>query len=249
MLRLQPQLLFQQDDRAELRSVVLNVEAVMLAFDDSVTATNTDVVDSHLTLVSATQLELGLLGRHREQVNVPRRVLVQRHRLQQYVIVFDIHLLRQVNDLVYRPADFESIWVHLFADFTFETLPVKRAYVLVLGIWWFFLFLSENPILETLEVDETDSTLALASDNERIVGVLLGTPANSALNLVLVAVVAEILNSLDFLSFFEFLVVKLTFTHRNLITLEVLHSKANSTQFNSVKFLNLVIVFSSFIFE
>lgn len=182
-------------------------------------------------------------------MNVPRRVLVQRHGLQQYVIVIDIHLLRQVNDLVYRPADFESIWVHLFADFTFETLPVKRAYVLVLGIWWFFLFLSENPVLQTLEMDEADSTLALASDDQGIVGIFLGTPANSALNLVLRAVMAKVLNSFDFLSLFEFLVVKLALTHRNLITLEVLHSKANSTQFNSVKFLNLVIVFSSFIFE
>ena len=54
VLRLQPQLLFQQDDRAELRSVVLNIEAVMLAFDVGVTATNTDVVDTHLTLVSTT---------------------------------------------------------------------------------------------------------------------------------------------------------------------------------------------------
>jgi hypothetical protein len=101
----------------------------------------------------------------------------------------------------------------LFADFTFETLPVKRPYVLVLGIWWFFLFLSENPILEALEMNETDSTLTLASDDQRIVLVFLGTPADSALNLVLRALMTEVLNTFHFLSLFQFLVVKLAFTH------------------------------------
>jgi hypothetical protein len=59
----------------------------------------------------------------------------------------------------------------------------------------------------------------------------------------------EVLNTFYFLSLFQFLVVKLAFTHWNLVTLEVFYSEANSTEFNSVKFLNLVIVFSSFIFE
>lgn len=54
VLRLQSKLLFQQDDGAELGSVVLNIESIMLAFDDSVTATNTDVVNTYLTLVSTT---------------------------------------------------------------------------------------------------------------------------------------------------------------------------------------------------
>jgi hypothetical protein len=93
VLRLQPQLLLQQDDCSELGSIVLNVEAVMLALDDSVTATHTDVIDTHLALVSAAQLELGLLRRHCEQVNVSGRVLVERHGLQQYVVVFHVHLL------------------------------------------------------------------------------------------------------------------------------------------------------------
>lgn len=137
----------------------------------------------------------------------------------------------------------------MFADFTFETLPVKRAYVLVLGIWWFFLFLSENPVLEALEVNEADCALALASDDQGIVLVFLGAPADSALNLVLRAIMTKVLNTFHFLSLFQFLVVKLALTHRNLVTLEVFYSEANSTEFNSVKFLNLVIVFSSFIFE
>ena len=52
VLSLQPQFLLQKDDGSEFGSIVLNVEAVMLTFDDSVTATHTDVVDTHLALVS-----------------------------------------------------------------------------------------------------------------------------------------------------------------------------------------------------
>jgi len=54
----------------------------MLALDDRVTATNTNVVNTHLTLVTSSQLELGLLRRHGKQVNISRGVLVERHRLQ-----------------------------------------------------------------------------------------------------------------------------------------------------------------------
>jgi hypothetical protein len=116
----------------------------------------------------------------------------------------------------------------MLADFTFETLPVKRAYVLVLGIWWFFLFLSQHPVLQALEMDEAYGTYTLASNNERIVGVFLGNPADSALDLVLVGII-KILNAFHFLGFFEFLVIQLALTHRNLITLEVFYSKSHAT--------------------
>ena len=157
-------------------------------------------------------------------------------------------MLRQVDDLVDRPLNFESVWVHMLADFTFETLPVKRAYVLVLGIWWFFLFLSQHPVLQTLEMDETDGTFTLASNNQWIRGVLLRTPANSALNILLI-LGAEVLDTLDLLSFFEFLVVELSLAHHNLIALEIFDSESDSTKFDSVKFLNLIIVLSGFIFQ
>lgn len=62
-------------------------------------------------------------------------------------------------------------------------------------------------------MNETDSTLTLASDDQRIVLVFLGTPADSALNLVLRALMTEVLNTFYFLSLFQFLVVKLAFTH------------------------------------
>ena len=45
------------------------------------------------------------------------------------------------------------------------------------------------------------------------------------------------------------MIVELLFAHRNLITLEIFDTETHSTKFDSVKFLNLVIVFSGFIFE
>ena len=51
------------------------------------------------------------------------------------------------------------------------------------------------------------------------------------------------------MSLFEFLGIELLLAHGNLIALEIFYSEANSSKFDGVKFLNLVIVFSSFVFE
>ena len=101
----------------------------------------------------------------------------------------------------------------MLTNFTFETFPVKRAYVLVLGIWWFFLFLSQHPVLKALEVNETNCALAFTSDDQWIVVIFFGTPTNSTLNLVFSSFSTKILHSSHFLSFLEFLIVELTFTH------------------------------------
>ena len=93
VLRLQSQFFLEEDDRAELGGVVLDVEAVLLALDDGVAATDTDVVDTHLTLMAAPQLELRLFWCHREQMDVSRGVLVERHRLEQNIVVVIVHLL------------------------------------------------------------------------------------------------------------------------------------------------------------
>lgn len=45
------------------------------------------------------------------------------------------------------------------------------------------------------------------------------------------------------------MVIELLLAHRDLITLEIFDSESDSSKFDSVKFLNLVIVFSGFIFE
>ena len=70
MLGLQPELLLQQDDGAELGSIVLDVKTIMFALNDCVTAANTDIVNTYLTLMTSSKLELGLLRRHGQQVNV-----------------------------------------------------------------------------------------------------------------------------------------------------------------------------------
>lgn len=57
MLRLEPQLILEEDYRAEFRCIVLNIEAVLLTFDDSMTSADTNVVYSYLTLVATPQLK------------------------------------------------------------------------------------------------------------------------------------------------------------------------------------------------
>jgi hypothetical protein len=114
---------------------------------------------------------------------------------------------------------------------------------------WLFLFLSENPTLKALEVDKSYRSLALASQDKRVIYfVLLITPTDSALN-VLWGFIVNVLQSLHPHSLFQFLLVKFILRHLLLITSEVLHSEPDSSQFNGIKFLNLVVVFAVFIFE
>lgn len=101
-------------------------------------------------------------------MNVPGSIFVKWHRLQQDVVVIIIHLLREVNNFVDVPLDFEGVWVHLFANLAFKTFPVEGTHILILSIWWFFLFLCEYPVLQALEVDEADRSLALAGNNQRV---------------------------------------------------------------------------------
>lgn len=147
MVSLQSQLVLEEDDRAELGRVVFNVEPILFTLDNGVAPTHTDIVDSNLTLVSSSQLELSLLVRNRQQMDVSRCVLVQRHRLQQYVVALGLrgNLIDQIDNLVDGHTDLEGVWVHLLANFTFETLPVEGSDVHVGGTGWLLLLLSENP--------------------------------------------------------------------------------------------------------
>ena len=249
MLSFQPKLLFQQDDGSKLWRVVFDVKAIVLTFNDCVTSAHTDIINSDLTLMTSTKLELRLLWRYRQKMDVSRSVLVKRHRFKQNVIVFHIHLFWQVDDLVNRPTNLERVWIHMLADFALETLPVEWAHVLILSIWWFFLFLSKHPVFETLEMNETNGTSALAGDDKRIVLILFRAPTNSALDLIFCSLITKILHSFDLLSLFKFLIIELSFTHHDLVTFEVLDSEPYSTQFDGVKFLNFVVIFSSFILK
>jgi hypothetical protein len=60
VILLQSQLVLEQDDGSELRLVVLNIEAISFALDDSVTPRNTNVIDSHFTLMPSSKLKLAL---------------------------------------------------------------------------------------------------------------------------------------------------------------------------------------------
>lgn len=184
MLSLESQLLFQQDDGTELGRVVFDVEPILLALNDSVTPTHADVVDTNLTFMSTPELELWLLWSHSQKMNISRSILVKGHRFQENIVVVVVHLLREIDNLVDGPLDLEGVGVHLLANLAFETLPIEWANVLVLSVWWFFLFLSKNPILQALEMNQTDGTFAFACNNQWIVWVLLRWPANSALNLI-----------------------------------------------------------------
>ena len=128
-------------------------------------------------------------------------------------------------------------------------LPVERAHVLILAVRWLFLFFSEHPVFQALEMDETYGTSALAGSDQWVLGVFLWTPADSALDLVFVTIIANVLNSLDLLSLLEFLVVKFSLAHRDLVAFEVFNSEANPSEFNGVKFLNFIVILSSLIFK
>lgn len=199
--------------------------------------------------MTTTQLEFTLLRSNTQQVNVPRSILVKWHRLEQNIVASVSGAFGEIDNFINGSSDFEGIWVHLLADLAFETLPVEWTNVLVLSIWRLFLFLSENPVLKALKVDKTYSTNALASRDKRIVDVLLWAPANSALNVVFGTIFAKICDTFYLLGLLEFLFVQLTSSHLNLLTLKIFDSEAYPSEFDSIKLLNFVIIFSSFIFE
>ena len=76
MLGLESKFLFEENNGSKFGGVVLDVKAVLLALDDSMTATDTNVIDSHLALVAPAQLELRLLWSDGEQVDVSGGILV-----------------------------------------------------------------------------------------------------------------------------------------------------------------------------
>ena len=87
MLSLEPELVLKENDGTKLTGIVLYVEAILLALDDGMAPAHTDVIDPHLRLVAPTKLELGLLVGYGQQVDVSRGIFIQRHGLQQNVVV------------------------------------------------------------------------------------------------------------------------------------------------------------------
>jgi hypothetical protein len=97
-------------------------------------------------------------------MNISRSVLVERHRLKQNIVACSVlgNLLMQIDNLVNLLTDFKRVGVHLFADLTFKSFPVVRTNILVSGAWTFVLFLSQNPVFEALEMDDTYRSLTFA---------------------------------------------------------------------------------------
>lgn len=247
---LQSELILKEDDGSELGGVILDVETILLAFDDRVASAHTNIVDSHLGLMTTPKFELSLLRSHRQQVDIPRGILVQWHRLKKNVVSGGLcgNLISLINNLVNCWSDLKGVRVHLLADLALESLPVERPHILVLGTWWFLLLLSENPRLQALEVDQTDGTSALASDNQGIGLVVFVTPADTALDLVLRSVV-NILGSFDLHGFTKLLLVKLFFRHMNVVAPEVLNSESNTTKLDGVEFFDFVVILAIFVLQ
>lgn len=98
-------------------------------------------------------------------MDVSGGVFVKRHGLQQNVVASGVlgNLLMQIDNLVDLLLDLKRVGVHLFADFALEALPVVRAHIHICGTWSFELLLGEDPVLEALEVDNSNGSLAFAS--------------------------------------------------------------------------------------
>ena len=98
-------------------------------------------------------------------------------------------------------------------------------------------------------MDKSYRAFAFASHNKRVLGIVLVTPTNSALNLILTLVFAYIFYSPDLQGFTELLLVKFFFGKLNLVASEIINSESNSTQLDGIKFLDSIVVLSLLIFE
>ena len=111
-----------EHERAELAHVVLQVEAVAFELDECVAATHTDVVDPQIRVVAAPQAELPQVEGRRQHVHHPRRVLLQRERLQNQVVA--VLRLVHVDQRVLLVVRLEHVRVRRLADLALELLEV-----------------------------------------------------------------------------------------------------------------------------
>ena len=119
---------------------------------------------------------------------------------------------------------------------------------MVLSTWGLLLLLGQNPGLEALEVDETDGTSALACDNEGVSLIVLVSPADSALNLVLRSII-NILGALHLHCFSQLLVIKLLFGHVDVVAPEILDTESDSSELDGVELLDLVVILAVFVLQ
>ena len=74
--------------------------------------------------MASTQFELGLLGCRSQQMDVSGSVLVEGHGLQEDVVTVSLRcdFISLIDDFVDGLTNFESVWIHLLANFAFESL-------------------------------------------------------------------------------------------------------------------------------
>ena len=200
--------------------------------------------------MASTQLELGLLWSHSQQMDVSGSVFVEWHGLQENVVTVSLRcdFISLIDDFVDGLTNFESVWIHLLANFAFESLPVERPNVLILSTGWFFLLLSENPTLEAIEVDQTHSTLAFACNDKWIGRVILVSPADSALDVVHFTI-DDVFGSFDLHGLSQFLVVQLFLRHLHVVAPEIFDSESDSSELDGVELLDLVVILPRLVLE
>ena len=79
--------------------------------------------------MTSAKFEFGLGRGHSEEMDISGVVLIQRHGLEQnVVVVVRGDVLRDVDDLVNLFAYLKRVWVHLLADLALESLPVEASH-------------------------------------------------------------------------------------------------------------------------
>ena len=149
------------------------------------TSTYTYIVDSNLTFMSSSKFKFTLLIWNSKQMNISWSVFIKRHRLKQNIIRVSAwcYFINQIYNFVNFLANFECIRIHLFADFALKSLPIERSDILVSCTRRLLLFLSKDPILQALEMNESYWTLAFTGNDKRICVIVFIAPAYSTLYL------------------------------------------------------------------
>lgn len=120
-------------------------------------------------------------------MDVARRVLVQRHGLEQDELAVRLRL-RNIYQFEKGLSFLEDIGVALLADLAFKFFPVVRSDVFTVLL---HVPLRLEPVLETCVVDVADCAGAFTCQNKRIVLAFLSAPAESTLDRFLTSFPAQ----------------------------------------------------------
>ena len=97
-------------------------------------------------------------------------------------------------------------------------------------------------------MDKSDGSFALTGEDQRVVDIVLVSPTDSALDILLMDVI-NVSSSFYFHGFSKFLLVELILGHLDGVALEVLHSEPDSAQLNGIELLYFVVIFTTLVFQ